>query len=1395
MIDVHTGGNVGYGPSISLHADSPQKSEGNVGTTALTFTLTLSAPASTGIDVSYVTMNGSASAGSDFEFRKGTVSLGPGDTSATVGVQVIGDQVDEDNETFQLKLTSNAGIEIATSLATGTIQDDDGPPAISTGDAAVVEGNAGVRKMLFPVTLSAPSAKPVTVDFATADALAETPVDYLPASGQLTFQPGTTALSLSVVTRGDTMDEGDEHLMLNLLNPTNAALLTASAVGTIVNDDPTSGLEQRPSNLSCIAPDKPTVSTSIDMTQMFGGAGTFAQPLALLLAPNDPSQWYVVEQGGAVYRYANDPAVTSRELFIDLTGRANPNFNESGLLGMAFHPDYATNRFVYLSYTATGPDETYELTSRLSRFQSLDDGLTLDPDSEVILLSHDQPDRNHNGGHVAFGPDGYLYFGLGDGGSSGDPGNRAQNTKNLFGAVMRIDVDAGPPYGIPSDNPFAGNPLCDISTTGIDSAQDCPEIYAWGLRNPWRWSFDEATGLLWLADVGQGAHEEVDLIELGGNYGWRIQEGFSCFNPSTNCDTTNLIQPIITYDHSVGQSITGGHVYRGTEIPELIGRYVFADYITGTIFASTSLGDGNYGHEQLADTSLFISHFAEDESGELYFLDYFGGSVLRIIQFGGTSIDTIPALLSATGCTDEFDVTLPAPGLIPYDTNVSFWSDGAAKERFLALPDGTTVDVDVNGAWQFPVGTVLKKNFRLLNALIETRLMMRHTNGEWAGYTYEWNEEQTEATRVIGGKIRDVNGQNWIYPSETQCMQCHNAAAGFSLGLEHAQFNLDFTYPDTGITANQLYTADFIDILTDPLPDTPHNLPSLAGLSGGGYVLDFNSLQTASYSNQDAHANVSVRNGGATLELADNTQRMTLQTFNITPDTVLVFDFQSSVEGEVHGIGFDENDVFNDDIRIFQLFGTQNWNGSNHDFEDYAGVGRKHYVIPVGHYYTGSAMNLVFMNDQDAGLGSNSRFSNVRVISCPDCLDFKVYSTSSYSNQDQQKNVSIEDDGATLVLNGNTWRRTNQAFEITEHTYITFEFESTFEGEIHSIGFDETDVWNDAVRMFRLHGAQSNSDFTDYETYTGPGREYFQIPVGKYYTGGAMRLIFGNDDDGGAGSNSRFSNVRVVTCPDCIDFADTPMSSYSNQDVSAMASVEVGGYRLALADNTWRRTDMIFDIAADTVLEFDFESTAEGEVQGIGFDENDISNDAVRIFKLHGTQVSADIGDFNNYSGSGRAHYRIPVGQYYTGSSMALVIANDDDNLAGSNSRFSNVRIHSEPLQPGQTPTLQDQVRSYLHVNCAICHRPGGPTTSNMDLRFHTTWPEMNVCDVIPTIDAIGIDGAKLIAPGDASRSIIVNRMSRRDVHGMPPLGSGMVDAAGVNLLTTWIDGLSACPQ
>ena len=219
----------------------------------------------------------------------------------------------------------------------------------------------------------------------------------------------------------------------------------------------------------------------------------------------------------------------------------------------------ATNGEVYLSYTSGGP-----LTSRISRFTSADGGQTLDPGSEEILLTLSQPFGNHNGGNILFVPDGYLYIGFGDGGSAGDPGDRAQNTSNLFGAILRIDVDDGVPYGIPADNPFGMNALC----SGGQGAEPCPEIYAWGFRNPWRWSFDSETGELWVGDVGQGQWEEVDKVTPGGNYGWRCREGAHDFNTSGVCPA-GLIDPVIEYSHSVGFSITGGYVYRGSAIPKL----------------------------------------------------------------------------------------------------------------------------------------------------------------------------------------------------------------------------------------------------------------------------------------------------------------------------------------------------------------------------------------------------------------------------------------------------------------------------------------------------------------------------------------------------------------------------------------------------------------------------------------------------------------------------------------------------------------------------------------------------------------------------------------------------------------------------------------------------------
>ena len=670
------------------------------------------------------------------------------------------------------------------------------------------------------------------------------------ATIQTSSYVGTVAnLDWEVIGDGDYDGDGRSDILWrnrstgqNLIYRMNgASILAVLGVNTVSNLDwrifgatppflDPSGYNARPSNTTCIAPAQPTTNASIAAEEAFPNLPDFTNPIALLQAPGDSSQWYLVEQDGRILRFDNSPTVSTTSTYIDIRESTDPidvhsGCNECGLLGMAFHPDYATGNWdVYLSYMLAGPRR-----SVVAHFESKDSGGTLDATDETELLTVRQPFSNHNGGHIVFGPDDNLYIGFGDGGSSGDPDDHAQNTMDLLGTLLRIDVDGGTPYAIPMDNPFALNDLCDDGT----GSAACPEIYAWGLRNPWRWNFDAATGDLWLADVGQSSYEEVNLVELGGNYGWRCREGAHDFDTTGICPP-GLIDPLFELSHASGDgdSITGGFVYRGTAIPELIGRYVFADYVNGTIFASVSDGQGGYDYELLLDTSFFISSFAEDENGELLFLNY-GGDIRRIVQSGGSSNNTIPDQLSATGCVNAVDPTQPAAGMIPYEMNVPFWSDGADKERFYAIPNGTTIDVDTDGDWLFPNGTVLMKNFRLNGELFETRLFMRHTNGEWGGYTYEWNGAGTDADRVVGGKTKTVQGQSWTYPSESQCMNCHTQAANFSLGLEHGQLNQEMTYP-SGIVANQLITADKIDMLTLPLDDDPENLSLLAEAGGSG---------------------------------------------------------------------------------------------------------------------------------------------------------------------------------------------------------------------------------------------------------------------------------------------------------------------------------------------------------------------------------------------------------------------------------------------------------------------------------------------------------------------------------------------------------------------------------
>ncbi|HVY66575.1 MAG TPA: PQQ-dependent sugar dehydrogenase [Gammaproteobacteria bacterium] len=586
---------------------------------------------------------------------------------------------------------------------------------------------------------------------------------------------------------------------------------------------PPAGLDARPANATCVAPAKTAsgAGSTIALQRVFGGVA-LNQPLAMLQAPGDDSRWFVLEKTGAVRVFANTANVATASTFLSLTVNSNP---EGGLLGMAFHPGWATNHYAYVSFTEGSP-----MVSVIARFTSTDGGATLNPGTRQDVLKLNQPYDNHNGGNLGFGPDGNLYIGFGDGGSGGDPQGHAQNTQDMLGDFLRINVDGAVPYTIPADNPFAASGVMCTADFTV-KAGNCKQIYASGVRNPWRWSFDRSTGELWAGDVGQNQYEEIDRIVRGGNYGWNCREGTHAYAdsaPAAACAAvTGLIEPVIDYDHSEGNSVTGGYVYRGSALPALAGAYLFADYGSGRIWRLAPSG-GAYTKELLLDTGYGIASFGQGNDGELYVVDLNGGALYKIVDGGGGTAPAspVPTSLADTGCVNPQNPGQPAAGLIPYAPAAAFWSDGATKDRWLAIPNGTSIAVGADGDFTFPSGSVLVKNFRLNGALIETRLFMRHPDGEWAGYTYEWNAQQTAATLVTGGKTVTIGGQSWRYPSGDECNRCHTQAAGYALGPEAAQLNHDFVYASTGRTANELRTLDSISMFSTPLGD-PANQPAM----------------------------------------------------------------------------------------------------------------------------------------------------------------------------------------------------------------------------------------------------------------------------------------------------------------------------------------------------------------------------------------------------------------------------------------------------------------------------------------------------------------------------------------------------------------------------------------
>lgn len=622
------------------------------------------------------------------------------------------------------------------------------------------------------------------------------------------------------------------------------------------------GIETRAENTTLLIeslPAGPPSANSMQLVRVFSevsGEPDFEAPNLIIESPDNSGRLFVVEQRGRIRSFLKSDPAGTYTTYLDIVAQVQSPFeggggSEEGLLGLAFDPDFATTGQFYVYYTR----RTDPRASRISRFTaSPPSAATVNAGTEQILMTVDQPFSNHNGGMLLFGPaDGMLYIQLGDGGSGGDPGNRAQTMSEALGKILRIDVngapDAGLQYRIPTDNPF-------YNTVGARK-----EIWALGMRNPWRGCFDPLSGTYFAGDVGQELWEEVDVVERGRNYGWRIREGAHCFNPSTGCQTIGLTDPIAEYSSANGSgntAITAGWVYAGTVVPELYGQFLYADYNSGRVWALRYNPDTRAvvsGPTQIAQHALGngLAGSGTDKSGEAYFLDAAHGYAYVVRPQtpnpGGPNpvperLSDMPALLAAGLGQDQTDA-----GIIPYEPSAKLWSDGAHKERFLAFPHLDQATYADYGGWGYGEDMVLIKNFLLPlddrdpdNTLkrIETRILTKQ-NGAWFGFSYEWNEDETDAQLLVSSKKRpfariDEDGApyayEWFYPARNNCMQCHTAAAGFTLGVTTGQLNYDLEYPESGTTDNQLRTLNHIGILAAPgLPDAPENLPRIPDYS------------------------------------------------------------------------------------------------------------------------------------------------------------------------------------------------------------------------------------------------------------------------------------------------------------------------------------------------------------------------------------------------------------------------------------------------------------------------------------------------------------------------------------------------------------------------------------
>ena len=542
---------------------------------------------------------------------------------------------------------------------------------------------------------------------------------------------------------------------------------------------------------------------------------------------------FVCEESGMIYSIDDDEKCDRAEPFLDLRRKDDrylPWDQHRRLWSIVFHPKYQQNGYVYASYMEQTPAPH---RCRISRFQVdmkyPQNPPKCDPDTETIVFEW-VSSVDHHGGCLKFGPDGMLYCSAGDGAALGDGHISGQDISDINASVIRIDVDHPKPgwmYSIPKDNPF------------VDMPGARGEVYAFGLRNVWKMSFDRATGDLWGGDVGQDLWDMIYRIEKGGNYGWSIREGTHPFRPERSKGPGPILDPVVEHDHSEARSLTGGFVYRGTLHKELIGKYIYGDYCTGKLWSV--LFDREHKkvleHRELAYTPVHITGFCEQNDGELLIVDYQGQlyKLEAVAPLDALTVAAFPRLLSQTGIFESTRENKIAAGVIPYSVNSPLWSDGAVKERFLALPNNQKMDYNPDGTWGFSDGAVLVKTFAMEMEKgdpasvkrLETRLL-HYEQDHWRGYTYVWNDDQTDA-KLLEGKagldkkleIKDGSApggkreQVWHFPGRSECTLCHTMPANYVLGLNTAQMNKDQNY--NGVAANQIATLERIGMFKRPV--------------------------------------------------------------------------------------------------------------------------------------------------------------------------------------------------------------------------------------------------------------------------------------------------------------------------------------------------------------------------------------------------------------------------------------------------------------------------------------------------------------------------------------------------------------------------------------------------